>query len=303
MLKGKINFWKYVDAGDVSNNPYFNPKEEQKQNVVKLQNMDNDCKLLKESSLYIRNWIDKQSCVKEESLTDWLLFDISNKIRRISYKSFSRNEEAKITGADWEWWFLFKKTSYRFRVQAKKIKINGDNYSSIAYSNKYGLQIEKLISDSIDNNSIPIYSFYTNKIDRVKCGMHILDEGVYITGANGLNEKFIKVGRRTVHYNDILEDSIPLSCMLCCPMARRNNNGQDFTKFISNYFSSELTNNDSDQFIGQYKEIPVYVRSLIEISNESKSDFWEKEFESYIKNINGIMIFDNRNIDELFNDL
>ena len=260
--------------------------------------MDNDCKLLKDSSLYIRHWIHKQSNVKEESLTDWLLYDISNKIKRISYKAFSRNEEAKVTGADWEWWFLFKSYSYKFRVQAKKIKTNGDNYSSIAYSNRHGLQINKLISDSIDNNSIPIYSFYTNKINRVKCGKHILDEGVYITGANGLYDKFIKVGRQKVQFDDILEDSIPLSCMLCCPLAHPSRDKHDFTKFISNYFSSELKNNDSDRFIGQYKEIPFYVNSLIEISNEDKSDFWEKEFESYIENINGILIFDNRNIDE-----
>lgn len=298
MINENINPWKHVKAGDVTNNPYLNPKEEPKIYDLKPQIMDNDCKLLKESSLYIRNWIDKQSSVKEESLTDWLLFDISNKIWRISYKAFSRNEEAKITGADWEWWFLFKKNSYKFRVQAKKIKTNGDNYSSIAYSNKHGLQIDKLISDSIDNNSIPLYSFYTNKIDRVKCGNNIIDEGVYITGANGLNEKFIKVGRQIIQYNDILEGSIPLSCMLCCPMARRSDSGRDFTEFISNYFSSELKNNDSNQFIGQYKEIPVYVRSLIKISNESKSDSWEKEFENYIKNVNGIMIFDNRNMDE-----
>ena len=157
MTNENINPWKYFDAGDVSNNPYFNPHTGQKNDTYKLSHMSNDCILLKESSVYIRNWIDKQSNVKEESLTDWLLFEVSNKIKRITYKAFSRNEEAKITGADWEWWFLFKSNSYKFRVQAKKIKTNGDNYSSIAFSNKYGFQINKLISDSIDNNSILIY--------------------------------------------------------------------------------------------------------------------------------------------------
>ena len=80
---------------------------------------------------------------KKNLLLDWLLFNISSKINRITYKSFTRNEEAKITGADWEWWFLYRKFSYKFRVQAKKIKTKGDNYSSIVYSNKYGLQIDR----------------------------------------------------------------------------------------------------------------------------------------------------------------
>jgi hypothetical protein len=297
MINENNNPWKYVARRDVSNNPYFNPSEESK-TISKPLIMQNDCRLLKESSLYVRDWIDKQSNVKEESLTDWLLFDISNKIKRISYRAFYRNEEAKITGADWEWWFLFRKNSYKFRVQAKKIKTIGDNYPSIAYSNKYGLQIDKLISDSIDNNSIPIYSFYTNKIDRTKCGHHILDEGVYLTGANGLNKKFIQVGRKIVQFNDILEDSIPLSCMLCCPMIHHNDVGGDFAAFISNYFNTEIKNNDSNQFTGQYKEIPAYVKSFIELSHERKSDFWEKEFEDYLKNVNGIVIFDNRNTKE-----
>jgi len=54
----------------------------------------------------------KQPEVKEESLTDWLLFDVSQKISRITYKSFPRHEEARRTGADWEWWFLFSSFSF-----------------------------------------------------------------------------------------------------------------------------------------------------------------------------------------------
>lgn len=259
--------------------------------------MKDDCLQLKKSSMFIRKWIDDQNHVKEESLTDWLLFDISNKINRITYKAFTRNEEAKTTGADWEWWFLFRKYSYKFRVQAKKIKTSTDNYSSIAYTNKYGLQIEKLIKDSTIDNYIPIYAFYTNKVDRVKCGNNIIDEGVYIIGANGINNKFLKVGRRTVDYNDILEDAIPLSCMLCCPLSQGGNNDFEFIEFLTRYFEFELKQGDSENYLGQYKEIPNYIKPLIKTSNKITPDWWEKEYETYLKNINGIVIFDNRNPD------
>lgn len=79
-----------------------------------------DCENLKESSLYIKRWIDGQPEVKEESISDWLLFDMSQKIRRIVSKSFTRHEEAKLTGADWEWWILYSNVAYKFRVQAKR---------------------------------------------------------------------------------------------------------------------------------------------------------------------------------------
>jgi hypothetical protein len=259
--------------------------------------MRNDCLLLKDSSVFIRKWIDKQPNVKEESLTDWLLYDISDKIRRITYKSFTRNEEAKLTGADWEWWFLFEKCSYKFRVQAKKIKTSADNYSSIAYTNKYGLQIENLIKDSTDNNFIPIYAFYTNKIERVKCGRHILNEGVYICGAKGINNKFLKVGRQMVNYNKILEDSIPLSCMLCCPLTIKGEWGIGFIDFLKQYFKSEIDFSKSEKILGQYEGTPDYISQLVKTSNEEVPDWWEKEHVKYLRDINGILIFDNRKLD------
>ena len=52
------------------------------------------------------------------------------------------------------------------------------------------------------------------------------------------------------------------------------------------------------KIVGQYKEIPNYIMALVKSSNENDSDWWEKEFGNYVENVNGIMIFDNRHIDE-----
>ena len=56
-------------------------------------------------SEYIYNWINRQNHVKEESLTDWLLYEISQQCDFIYYQAFSRHEEAQ-NGSDWEWWIL-----------------------------------------------------------------------------------------------------------------------------------------------------------------------------------------------------
>ncbi len=50
-------------------------------------------------------WMQKQPNVKEESLTDWMLYNVSEKCKYFYYKTFSKNEEA-YNGADWEWWVL-----------------------------------------------------------------------------------------------------------------------------------------------------------------------------------------------------
>jgi hypothetical protein len=257
--------------------------------------MKQDCQILKSASIYVRKWIDKQPNVKEESITDWLLYDISDKTNRIIYKDFTRNEEAKITGADWEWWFLYPNISYKLRVQAKKVKTSGDNYSSIAYANKHGLQIDKLIEDATKKNFLPMYAFYTSKVDKVKCQANILDEGVYLTGANGINNKFIKVGKQVVEYNDILEETVPLSCILCCDLIR-SNNGNGFSKFLSTYFNTELGDDSfkEGESLGKYESIPSYVSSLIKSQNENLPDWWEQEFGHMIEDVNGILIFDNR---------
>ena len=43
-------------------------------------------------SAFIYEWLLKQAHVKEESLTDWLLYDISSSNPNIYYKAFSGHE-------------------------------------------------------------------------------------------------------------------------------------------------------------------------------------------------------------------
>lgn len=252
--------------------------------------MNKDCKILKKASIYVRRWIEKQPNVKEESLTDWLLYSISNETDRIKYYSFTRNEEAKTTGADWEWWFLFPQFAHRFRVQAKKLSVNGDNYPSICYANKHGLQIEKLIEDSDKQNSLPVYAFYTARIEEVRCLNKILDEGVYIGNAKELNKDIVQKAKRKILYNDILKNSIPLSCMLCCDLICKV---KSFDEFIAKYLASEQPDGNNST-IGQYKykDLPKYVYYLLE--DAQLSDLWEKEYSRYIEGINGILLFDCR---------
>ena len=118
--------------------------------------------LFHDVSKYIYDWMKRQQHVKEESLTDWLLYNISQQCNFIYYQAFSRHEESK-NGSDWEWWILTSDNSekrefnaYRFLVQAKKLlPNNNDNFPLISYGNKNGLQIDLLINFAKNRNALP----------------------------------------------------------------------------------------------------------------------------------------------------
>lgn len=249
-----------------------------------------DCENLKESSLYIKRWIDGQPEVKEESISDWLLFDMSQKIRRIVSKSFTRHEEAKLTGADWEWWILYSNVAYKFRVQAKKVLKN--NFSSLNYTNKHGRQIDKLIQDARQKNFFPLYIFYTNSATKVKCSSNIIDEGAYIVSADELHQDFVIPQKNPLDKDDILERSIPLSCLLCCPLVR----GGDLEEFIHRYFLNN-TANYKDSLLGRYENTPRYVTQLLEYKNSELPEWWESEYRQGLDGIKSITIFDLREKD------
>ena len=263
--------------------------------------MNRYCTELRKICLKVREWIEKQPFVKEESITDWLLFEISNKIPRFYYKSFTRKEEAKETGADWEWWIIFDNSIFRMRIQAKKIKLNSDNYHLLAYTNKYGLQIEKLIEKSQQDNFIPFYSFYTAKANKVRCGENRNNEGVYLEGAKAIYNRFILPGKIKLTYDDILKHTTPLSCFLCCPIFRdpipSANGGERFKKFLIHYYRDEILIDNGKQILGEYRKLPKHIHSFIESIKEGLPDWWEKKFSSQIADINSLAVLDVRRHD------
>lgn len=259
-----------------------------------------DCDKLKESSIEVKRWLEKQSAVKEESITDWLLYDVSRRISRIRYKTFSRYDEARNTGADWEWWFLFPAFSARTRIQAKKIAGKTDVYPIIAYTNRYGLQIEKLLQDSKTKGFVPFYALYTSSRERVMCKKAISDEGVYLAGGNRIYTDFIMNGRKALRESDVLLDSVPLSCFLCCPYCRRDSDGS--IVFLKHYFFSDIGFGTREEAVdaqqqaipGIYREIPDYVSSFMQYPQGEFPDWWEGEFEHDLEDFNALVVYDAR---------
>ena len=253
--------------------------------------MNKDCKIVTEGCEEIFNWINLQDEVGEESITDWLLYHISKQSPNIYYKLFSKIKEARVTGADFEFWILNKTKSLKTRIQAKRLRKGKDHYASILYSNKHGLQIDKLISNSVANKARPFYAFYNNENEQTKCGRNITNEGVYIVCANELNRDIVNKPRKKVYTKDLISKSIALSCWFCCPLCQRNMN-DSIEEFLNTYYTFDGLDNS-----GITENIPNYISEFISTMKEyeeERFEAWEREYQSQLNGVKGIWVIDNR---------
>ena len=249
------------------------------------------CQEFIDKSQYIYNWMKKQPTVGEESITDWLLFALSESLPSLKYITFSRHKEARETGADWEWWFIDNSKALCLRIQAKKLFASKDNYNSLAYTNRYGLQIEKLIDNAKEKNAIPFYTFYYSPPSnpKVLCGgttWNKQDCGIFISPAKKLYNDFIVHGKKKITDVDILTISNPLHCLVCCMNAR---SVDDVYNHISMYYENSIHNEE-----GLHDSTPHYVQILLKQEESKISEWYEEEFKHQIKDINSLFVVDLR---------
>jgi len=266
--------------------------------------MNTACKHFSTASSYISNWIVAQPSVGEESITDWLLYTLSSNITSLKYKKFTKHQEARVTGADWEWWIVGKKQSIRLRIQAKKLKAKGDNYPSLAYSNAHGLQIEKLLLDSSSTNALAFYVFYSEPIsNNFLCGgsptTRTTHPSVLIAAAKTLETQFIKPARKCVSANDIISTSNPYECLVCCPLSIGSGSSSVSTIYdhIQHYYSEAMEAKDVGNIMpstGLHEDLPQFVRTLLESENGDIPEWWESEFSTQLPEVDSIMVWDLR---------
>lgn len=271
-----------------------------------------------ECSRYVYDWISRQEHVKEESLTDWLLYEISQQCDFIHYQAFSRHEEAQ-NGSDWEWWILTKDESgrhefyaYRFFVQAKKLLSNGrDNYSLINYGNKYGTQVDLLLDSANIKNALPIYMFYSvgesDVSEQIKNVRYIpsrifawcenCTNGCYFSLANVVYDILYSKPRMKILDSELLNNSFKMSIL---DLVFEKSDKE--IEYIMNLFNSRLLidhivsgrkSNHIDINGIQHNEesIPQYLKFFIQ--NKDKDMNWH-QIEMSTEDISGLGVIDFR---------
>lgn len=262
----------------------------------------------------IFNWIQQQPNVKEESITDWMLFELSERCHCLKYYAFTRHEET-IKGADWEWWVLTTYSAYRFRVQAKKLKPTADNYSSICYSNKRGLQIELLIDTANQDAAFPLYIFYSAEkqiVDLVldHYSVPILNDmvfwcrecntGAFLSPAELVYSEVLDKPRQKLEVSALLNISLKLSCF---DYLLRSPDMSIINDSVERHLNA-LHNNSRRGFRYEYNErnqarvVPhwlSYLSASKDMHNKLElSDWFEGEFRWDLPSVAGVAVLDLR---------
>jgi len=256
------------------------------------------CRSVIEASIYVAGWIDRQPQVKEESITDWALDWLAQKTNRFAYKLFTRHEEARVTGADFEWWILGDNRAFKARVQAKRLKADVDNYPGLAHTNEHGLQIVKLIENANAEAAAPLYLFYANSLvlEAPRVG-----NGMFVAAAKQIDDSFVRPEREYVNDHDVLDRSIPLSVIFCLAGWAKPSPGalETMVRFIRSERGpgrgdSSFAELDSEQ--GIHRHVPAQVRSFAEAGISQRREFSEGWFRDSFRGVDALFVIDLRHM-------
>lgn len=148
----------------------------------------------------------------EEAITETNLLEIRRRHpREVTLLTFSKSQESKNTGADWEWHIVGRFYTLKMRVQAKRIHKAGGigNLKQMGKGASHP-QIDLLIKDAKANNLFPAYCFYCAEPQRsywvkgtIKEKIETFETGCLIADAETVKSKAPK------KLNEIEEDTVP----------------------------------------------------------------------------------------------
>jgi hypothetical protein len=173
----------------------------------------------------LRNSSRFQLGISEESITDFLLLSLKRAFpNNVFIKKFTKVQEGKTTGADWEWWLIGGGYGFGMRIQAKKLDADQLRYFQLAKTcgkARRASQIDLLLKDVQKPNLYPAYCFY-NFWDQqlVKPCWNCCSSppdwrlfGCSIADARAVKRLVIK-GKDDLQ--SVAKMSFPWSCLVCC---------------------------------------------------------------------------------------
>jgi len=148
----------------------------------------------------------------EETITETNLLEIRRRHpHKVTLLTFSKSQESKNTGADWEWHIIGKVYTLKLRVQAKRIhKAGGIGNLKQMGKGAAKPQIDLLIEDAKANSLFPAYCFYCAESQRSYWVKGPLEEKVeaFETGCLIADAETVK-SKVPKKLNEIENDTVP----------------------------------------------------------------------------------------------
>lgn len=231
------------------------------------------CESNKAVSLEVKNFMLNVPDVKEESITDYLVWkwrELDTKFKYINVSTFTRQEESAKTGADFELelWLVGRKFHFPLIFQAKKfVKLYDSYVTKLNYPARTQGQLKTLLKYAKTRKKLPFYAFYSTPDPNTQTmcvANDTSDTSIFMADAHTI-KKFAdeKHGKR-VSKHKLLMVSKPFHCMFCCPLTQ---SGNYFTRYFS-ALTESAEPHDNDR-------LPNYVSMLLndrifELSEEEK---------------------------------
>lgn len=221
----------------------------------------NLCAANKAVSLEVKNFMLNVPDVKEESITDYLVWkwrELDARFKYINVATFTRQEESATTGADFEieLWLVENKFHFPLVFQAKKFVKPNDSYvAKLNYPAGTQGQLTTLLAYAKTQKKLPFYVIYSVPDSNTKTmcgGVDTADTAIFMADAHTI-KKFAdgKYGKR-VSKNKLLKATNSFHCIFCCPLSQ----GGDYFR---SYFSALTEGADPRE----NEVLPNYVSMLI----------------------------------------
>lgn len=260
------------------------------------------CNTFKQLALDTWNSIDKSRQVsfqlKEETFTDINMLAIKTRHSgQVRTKVFTKRQEGN-NGADWEWWFRGLTGNWiGFRVQAKIINLQSDQFEHLHYQNPgtHIYQCDKLIQKALTRQhpKIPLFCFFIQTDNAAHLNNWTCQTVPYAKDFYGcsLTSAFtVKQLRATngKHITDLQANIKPWHCLVCC-------SGYGKSDFISNIQEYVKANFNLDEDIANGLDViipedfstqkpPDYVLAILE--NENNDNIKAPD-----EDIGGVIVF------------
>ena len=202
----------------------------------------------------ILNAFLEQISYGEDAITSVNLLSLKNEsLGNLALQDTRPKESTK--GCDFEFWIGSDKKGWlRYAIQAKKITVSSNRYSSLAHKVNDVPQIDILEKYSLANRAIPLYCLfnYSKKVLSIKSGCpkykNSEELGCSVTPLKTVRKALKTRGARTFQWFHSREETLPWSCLVRCPQ-------------IINRWPLSKLGLDMKEMI--HKELPEVLHSLL----------------------------------------
>ncbi len=241
----------------------------------------------------IYDYIDNVNYLGEESITDYLIWEIrKNKVFKSNFvktKTFTKHKENKVYGADLILWIKKDRKYLPLLIQAKKFLVhNCDGYcKKLNYKSKTASkkQIDTLLKYAADHNKEAYYLFYSfpnNDTETKFCNTYVHTKkkhnSLYLVDARKIKDiandcENLSGTNKSVHLNDILYQGHFFASIFCCNDLFELNKDKvvDVIPAYVKYIENDTLDKITKVMMTEYDLNDIRIIGLIDLSDKESS--------------------------------